>query len=44
MASPTPSHLVDLDTVLNLVQLPIALVGFAVLIVAGAWNDWRARG
>jgi hypothetical protein len=39
----TPSELLEIDSTVLIVTLPIALAGFAWLIVAGAWNDWRAR-
>lgn len=34
---------VDRDLAIQIITLPITLAGFAWLIVAGAWNDWRAR-
>lgn len=40
----TPNELLDIDSTALIVTLPIALAGFAWLIVAGAWNDfWKAR-
>ena len=40
----TPNELLDLDLVILVVKAPIWIASFVVLIVAGAINDWRARG
>lgn len=35
--------LLDADLAIMIATAPLWLTYFAVLIVAGAWNDWRAR-
>jgi hypothetical protein len=40
----TESELLDLDVAIQILTAPIWIAYFAALIVAGTWNDWRARG
>lgn len=39
----TPNELLDIDLAILVVTAPIWIAGFAWLVVAGFWNDWRAR-
>lgn len=39
----TDSELLDLDSAILITTLPVVLLGFAVLIVAGWYNDRKDR-
>ena len=43
MHSPPDNRPLDSDLAALVVQLPVCLARLALLIVAGLWNDWRAR-
>jgi hypothetical protein len=37
----TNNELLDRSLAIGIVSLPVVVVGFAWLVVAGFWNDWR---
>lgn len=37
----TTNELLDIDVAILVFGAPIWIAGFLLLIVAGAWNDWR---
>jgi hypothetical protein len=36
--------IIAIDNLIMLITAPVWITGFLALIVAGAWNDWRACG